>query len=359
MKSQYRQVLNLILVTAVSAGLLTGMNAIGGMRERDRLHKEELEVFNDLLPAVSYRSQNIDDKFREARSVMAFHKALSKEDQALGYLVEVKVPGYASDLRVQAAIDSTGTSVLGVRVNASGEQAANGGQTSLPFFYTQFAGKTAPLYLKGEQPQEVPEPRSLRDGAYSAEEAIPDPATGYRYTFQMTVVNGRIANALWDGVLEDGGKSLRRASEDGEIAAAPGELPWHEQAIAIEALLMQLGDPAFIKLNDDGTADDAKGVSIPVTDFISLAEQCAARAAVPSGLAGTLKDGVYRAQTGLTDPETGFRDFVEITVEGKRIVAVVWDGQNEAGILRSKASLDANPVEGSLQIGRASCWVRV
>ena len=348
MKSQYRQVLNLILVTVVSAGLIAGMDAIGALRERERSHKEQLEVFRDLLPAVSYEPLDVDGQFKQARSVLAFHTAFSKEDKALGYLVEVNVPGYASDLSVQAAIDQTGTTILGIRVRAAGESSATGGQVALPFFYSQFSGKTAPLYLQGEAPQAVPEPRKLRDGAYSAEESVPDPATGYRYIFQMTVTGGRITDALWDGVRADGGKPLRKASEDGEIVAAAGELPWHEQAIAIEALLMQLGDPAFIKLNTDGTTDNAQGVSMPVAFFISLAEQCVAKAAVPSGLSGSMKDGVFRAQAGQIDPGTGFRDYVEMTIENKKVVAVVWDGVNKDGVLRSKASKDAKPVEGSL-----------
>ncbi len=350
MRSRSRQLIHLVVMAAVSIGLLAGMNAVGSIRERNREYGRLLEDFQDLVPADTYKSLLVDGTFTKARSILDIHQALSSDGGGLGYVLLVEVPGYASDLTVRVAVDKTGHQVLGARVASHGEPESTGGRVTLPVFHTQFEGRTAPLYLRGEQPPADPEPRTLRDGTYSAEDAAADPATGYRHTFTMKVSGGRIADALWDAVRDDGGKSLRKASQDGEYIL-DGALPWHEQAIAMEALLIRLGDPAFILVNADGTTGAAEGVTIPVAPFVTLAETCTAQAAIPSLLTGTLNDGLFRAQQEQFDPATGYRDFVELTIEKEKIVSIVWNAEREDGSLRSDAEDGGGVPEGSAPWG--------
>ncbi|MBP7401656.1 MAG: FMN-binding protein [Clostridia bacterium] len=358
MKSRSRQLLNLVLVSAVSVALLAGMDTVGGIRERGREAALRLEDFRSLIRADSYEELSVDDDFTgNGGTVLGIHRALSPKKDVLGYIVLVKVPGHSSDLTVRVAVGTDAATVSGVRIVSHGEDAAKGGQVALPFFYTQFDGILSPLYLKGEQPAVEPQPRILRDGTFTATDAEVDPATGYRYTLTLTVENGRIADAVWDGLRDDGGKQLRQASRDGEVAAAEGDLPWHEQAIAIEGLLIGLGDPSFIVLEPDGTARDAADVTIPVSGFVRLAEDCVVRASTASRLAGEMNDGIYRSESASADPDTGYRDVVEITVENGAIVSVSWDGLGEDGSLRSQAEDGGGVPEGSVPWSEQSAQV--
>lgn len=348
MRSRNRQILNLIVVTAVSIGLLAGMNAVGDMQENKRLQTEQTAEFQKLISAAAYREVKLDDKTIGSSPVLMAHEALSAKDVSLGYIVLVKTPGYASDLSVRVAVDAAGKNVLGLRVISQNEPVSTGGQVALPFFYGQFAGRSVPLYLLGEEPKVQPAPRTIRDGTYSAEEATVDAATGYRYTLTLTIAAGRIKNVVWDATRAKTSKNLRQASSDGEVKPAAGVLPWHEQAIALEALLLKLQDPAFIKLREDGTPVDASVVTLSAQPFVALAENCIARAAVPSLLAGTLKDGAFHAQQAAFDAKTGYRDYVDITVESGKIASVIWDAEKQGGgDTRSQASKKAKASGGS------------
>jgi len=124
---------------------------------------------------------------------------------------------------------------------------------------------------------------------------------------------------------------LRQASEDGTFVLGSDVLPWHEQAIALESLLLRVQDPAFIEVSPDGTVRDAVGVTMPVDALLTLAEDCARRAAIPSLLGGKLTDGTYRKVHDESLAETDAREFVEIVVESGRIISLVWDAEWEDG----------------------------
>jgi major membrane immunogen (membrane-anchored lipoprotein) len=113
-----------------------------------------------------------------------------------------------------------------------------------------------------------------KDGNYYAEAAEFDANSGWKETVDITVINGRIASASWNGVHKDGGTNKITRSKDGEygMKAKGASSEWHEQAALTESYLLDKQDPAAIAFNAaDGKTDAIAGVSIHVNSFVELA----------------------------------------------------------------------------------------
>ncbi len=356
MRSKGRQILNLALMLLISLGLLLGMEAIAGLRVRRVEQERRRQDLHALLPADTYLSLAVDATDPLAAKIEEVYQARDKNGAVSGYLIAARATGYAGDLVVRVAFHADTGSIAGVRLLEHQETAASGAQAALPFFTSRFIGKIPPLFLTGEQPEPEPEPRVLRDGTYGAR-ADHSNEDGYRYTFTMEVEAGLIRDARWDGESEDGAASLRQASANGEVPAGDGALPWHEQAIALESVLLQVQDPVLIRVRADGGVDGAPGITMPVADLLALAEICARRASAPSTLGGTPQDGLYRADADAEARESGYRDYVEIRVEQQRVTAIVWDAEREDGSLRSRSEEDSSTPAGDLAWGEQAARV--
>ncbi|SKC41571.1 FMN-binding protein [Maledivibacter halophilus] len=118
-----------------------------------------------------------------------------------------------------------------------------------------------------------------KDGAYHAEEDSFDENSGWKYTVDLTVINGNIVAANWNGVHKDGGDDKNTQSMNGEYVMKEGGTPWHEQAMAAEEFLIDSQDPTAIQYSDDeGHTDAISGVSIHVKEFFELAQKALADA---------------------------------------------------------------------------------
>jgi len=118
-----------------------------------------------------------------------------------------------------------------------------------------------------------------KDGAYHAEEKSFNEKNGWKYTVDLTVINGNIIAANWNGVHKDGGDDKDTKSANGEYVMKEGGTPWHEQAMAAEAFLIENQDPASIQyVDDEGHTDAISGVSIHVKEFFELAKEALADA---------------------------------------------------------------------------------
>jgi hypothetical protein len=263
------------------------METVVTMREKRFEQQQMVRDFQNLIQADAYVPLTVAEDYPNHLSIVSVHRAESDAGDTLGHLVSIRVAGYADDLLGRVAGGPAAKTIAGLRVLAHAETETYGGQAALPFFYTRFEGRTAPLYLTGEQPPPEPVPRVWRDGVYESQAESADPENGYRYTFRMTVTDGRLQDALWDGIGAEEDQSLRQASEDGTFILSGDVLPWHEQAIALESLLLRVQDPAFVEVSPDGTVREAVGVTMPVEALLVLAEDCARRAAIPSLLGGT------------------------------------------------------------------------
>ncbi|WP_130807852.1 FMN-binding protein [Senegalia massiliensis] len=123
-----------------------------------------------------------------------------------------------------------------------------------------------------------------KDGNYTAEEEDFSEESGWKYTTDITVINGYIVAADWDGLSkeepkdDDGNiKTKDQVSADGEygmVEKGGAQAPWVEQADKVEAYLIEKQDPTAIEYsNDEGATDAISGVSIKVKSFFELAEK--------------------------------------------------------------------------------------
>lgn len=113
-----------------------------------------------------------------------------------------------------------------------------------------------------------------KDGHYRAEADEFDANSGWKETADITVINGNIVAASWNGVHKDGGTDKITRSKSGEygMKAKGASSEWHEQAALVEKALLEVQDPAKIAFNaEDGKTDAIAGVSIHVNGFIELA----------------------------------------------------------------------------------------
>jgi major membrane immunogen (membrane-anchored lipoprotein) len=119
----------------------------------------------------------------------------------------------------------------------------------------------------------VPKGIYKTDGWYYAEQPAFDAKTGWKDSVLVTVVNGTVVDALWNGTNSDATKKskLIEATEGRYgMAKAAKNGEWNLQAAAVDAAIVKAQDPAKIAVKADGTSDAISGASIHVT-AVSLA----------------------------------------------------------------------------------------
>lgn len=120
----------------------------------------------------------------------------------------------------------------------------------------------------------VPKGAYTKDGWYYASAASFD-KSGWKDNVLITVANGSVVDALWNGISSDKKKKSKlQESMAGSYgmgkAAKQGE--WHEQAARAEAALVKTQNPAAIAVRSDGKTDAITGVTIGVSEFLTLAD---------------------------------------------------------------------------------------
>ncbi|HUH44196.1 MAG TPA: FMN-binding protein [Treponemataceae bacterium] len=117
-----------------------------------------------------------------------------------------------------------------------------------------------------------------KDGWFYAE--ADDFYQDWKDTVLVTVVNGTIVDVLWNSISSDASKKsklveAREGRYGMEKIATKGE--WHVQAKVIEDEILKVGDPALIKVLDNGRADAVTGATI-TCDAVPLAVKALAAA---------------------------------------------------------------------------------
>jgi len=115
----------------------------------------------------------------------------------------------------------------------------------------------------------------LKDGWYYAQQKDFDKSSGWKDTALVTVVNGTIVEALWNGIYKDDSKKSKLVeAEAGRYgmskAAKKGE--WNVQAAAVQDAIVKTGDPAKIALRPDTTSDAVSGASLHLTGVVLAVE---------------------------------------------------------------------------------------
>lgn len=317
-----RGILALVLVTALSFGVIAGSKALSKNDNADTAQVtetvlEELDVSG---------AENIE-------------KAVKTEN---GYVVTVKKKGYGGDIVMNVSFDADRKKVTKVEVAEQNETPNVGSRITEPEFLTQFEGVEAPVYLPGmniggeeaESAADALEGAKLQDGTYEVKADGAD-NSGFTDQMTMTVKDGKITELVWEAIAEDG-KKKSVMSEEGEYVMTEDGLTWKEQAEALAAAVIENQNVSFLNMDEQGKTDAVNGVSISVGGFVNLAEKCMKEAA---GLTETveLKDGTYEAKTEAPDGN-GFVDQVTMTVKDGKITEVVWEAVTEDGKKKSVMS---------------------
>lgn len=317
-----RGILALVLVTALSFGVIAGSKALS---KNDNV--DTAQVAETVLEELDVSgAENIE-------------KAVKTEN---GYVVTVKKKGYGGDIVMNVSFDADGKKVTKVEVTEQNETPNVGSRITEPEFLTQFEGVEAPVYLPGmsiageeeESAADALEGAKLQDGTYEAKADSAD-SSGFTDQMTMTVKDGKITELVWEAIAEDG-KKKSVMSEEGEYVMTEDGLTWKEQAEALAAAVIENQNVSFLNMDEQGKTDAVNGVSISVGGFVNLAEKCMKEAA---GLTETveLKDGTYEAKTEAPDGN-GFVDQVTMTVKDGKITEVVWEAVTEDGKKKSVMS---------------------
>ena len=122
---------------------------------------------------------------------------------------------------------------------------------------------------------------AYKDGWYFALAASPDEYHTRNYAL-LTIVNGTIVDALWNGVLVGMPANINPSkivtSKNNQYPMTGAKSRWDQQAEATTLLLLQTQSPDGIKVKPDGHADGVSGVSMQVKPFLDVVKEALAQA---------------------------------------------------------------------------------
>ena len=313
-----RGILALIIVTALSFGVIAGSKALAKNQSTDQ-GQDKAQITEELDVTGA---ENIQSAARTEE----------------GYLVTVTEAGYGGDIVLEVSFGEDKATVTNVAVTEQNETEGVGSKITEEEFLSQFAGAKAPVYLPGMTLEEdtasvQAEDLELQDGTYEAKAEAPD-NNGYIDQMTMTVSEGKITEAVWDAVDGDGNKKSE-LSENGQYVMTEDGPTWAEQSKALGEALVENQSLAFLTMDNQGKTDAVSGVSISVGGFAKLAQQCIDQASGKAVL--VLQDGTYEAKTETPD-SNGYTDQVTITVADGKITEAVWESVDADGNKKSELS---------------------
>ena len=324
---ELRGILALVVVTALSFGVIAGSRVLSTDLAGDSAEEESAVI-------EEYDVSGAD----------GIESAAQTEN---GYEVTARTKGYGGDIVLKVAYDTDGQTIQSVEVLEQNETESLGAKIAEPEFLDQFAGVSAPVYLPGmstsasdeasEAPDtsadlEVLKDAALSDGTYEAKAAAPD-SNGFTEELTLTVEDGKITSVNWDAVGEDGSKKSI-LSENGEYVMTEDGPTWKEQSEALAQALIENQSLDFLTTDESGKTDAVAGVSISVSSFIDLAQQCLKEAAGITEEPVALTDGTYEAKASAPD-SNGFTEQVNMTVKDGAVTEVTWDAVGEDGSKKS------------------------
>ncbi len=169
---------------------------------------------------------------------------------------------------------------------------------------------------------------ALKDGFYFAQQTGFDASSGWKSVLTFQVQGGKITSVSWNAANKKAGMDKVTYDKAGLYGMEKGgaKSAWYKQAAAAEQWLLKNQDPRLLAVSSDGKTDAISGVSIHVSDFKQLAIDALNRGPVGRG---PYADGAYHAEAATF--EHGYKDYVDLTVIGGRIVAAYWSAYAQAG----------------------------
>lgn len=117
---------------------------------------------------------------------------------------------------------------------------------------------------------------TLVDGTYTSE--ADEPHNGFKGLVTMEVKDSKITSLVYDGIGEDGTKKSVLAA-GGEYVMTESNPRWDEQAVALAEYVIENQATSGLTMDDEGKTDAVSGVSIDISEFVNLTEDCLKQAA--------------------------------------------------------------------------------
>lgn len=252
--------ISLAILVVASVLILWGMNSISQSAIKTNNNSEIQKDLSGIISAGSFKELEGNNEH-----ITKAYACLDNDSNTIGYAVYVKNKGYVSDILSCVVFETDKKTVKGVRVLEQNETEQLGARITEQSFLSQFNSIETPIGAGNGE-------KTLKDGTYKAYED--DFSNGYRDFVELKIENGKITSANWDAEAQNGGKSKKQASIDGEYVMTETGLPWHEQAQKMEQELIKTQKPSSIHYDDNGKTDAVAGVSVSVDGFAKLAEKC-------------------------------------------------------------------------------------
>lgn len=266
----------ILLLTTIL--FLVSMNLVTDSRLEAMKQEDLYHTYASVLAADRYVMIHEQTDKQDIPEISAAYAGYDKNGQVVGYVIESNVISGNAEFVCQLGFSPDGTSLLAVAiVDQSNSSAFSPIMT--PEFLAQFSNARLPMALTVDLPDEdkkdevYPPIAGLQDGVFRAELEDPD-ESGYLDYVEITVVNGRIEQVVWDAIQSDGGNNRAQASVNGEYKLSDNTTIWAAQAYAMQNKLIEVQDPAKIAIKASGTTDVVPGVSISVNAFLTLSSQC-------------------------------------------------------------------------------------
>jgi len=140
MKQIIRLSLILLVITAISAGLLSVVNDVTKVVIQEKAIEANLVYMKEILPDADEFRVVEDPAVTTIDSVEEAYEAL-KSGSTVGYIVKATTKGYGGDVVVITGINSDST-VAGIRVASQSETPGLGSKITDEGFRSQFEGKS-------------------------------------------------------------------------------------------------------------------------------------------------------------------------------------------------------------------------
>ncbi|MBO4687868.1 MAG: hypothetical protein J5636_05090 [Clostridiales bacterium] len=307
--------------------------ARSGQQERYR------ELYGSLLMASEYRSLKTE-VLENHESVLEVFSAYDESGRLIGYVLDVKNQTTDSVVHTQMSISEDGENLMNIRVvemSGIGEALTD---EQVDILRTQLEGKRIPVSIRKDLPAEVYKQMDydpllgLHDGVYYAEAEKPA-SDGYKDYCEIEVSGGRIIRVEWNAVNE-----LAHTRYDDSISGeykVSGNI-WAEQSYRLCNHLVLVQDPVKLAMKSDGKTEIIDGVTIDISTFVSLVNECIANSRASytkeqylRNLSGTEETtGDEPAETTVTPDKTP--DSTDVTMETEGQTAAVSE-PSEIGVI--------------------------
>ncbi len=187
----FQAIVTLFIICAFVGGLVGAVNALTADRIFDlKLQKTEAamrtvmpsgEIFNEIGDVSAYGFDS---------NVSAFYEALGSDSSYIGYCVEAKPTGFASQITVLVGLSFDGTVQGVVITDCSGETPGLGNRVAEPAFTAQFNGKGATLAFSGGGAPAANEVSAISGATYSSRGVYEGVSSCIRAAISYTNANG-------------------------------------------------------------------------------------------------------------------------------------------------------------------------